>query len=101
MDIATHKPGSFCTAVLRTKDVQRAAALYAALVGWTTQEPAGARNHRLVQSRGKTVASFHRISEGEDIWVPHVSVENLERTTAEALALGATLVDTVDAKNLA
>ena len=32
---------------------------------------------------------------------PHVSVENVERTTADALVLGATLVDTTDVPGLA
>jgi uncharacterized protein len=96
MDITTHTPGSFCTAVLRTRDVERAAAFYSALVGWTTQEVSGTSGHRLLEFRGKTVASLHQIAEGSDLWVPHVSVEGVERTTAEALALGATLMDTAD-----
>jgi uncharacterized protein len=101
MDITTHTPGSFCTAVLRTRDVERAAAFYNALVGWTTQEVSGASGHRLLQFRGKTVASLYQIAEGSDLWIPHVSVEGVERTTAEALALGATLMDTADVPGLA
>ena len=91
MEITTHLPGSFCTAVLRTRDMERAAAFYGALVGWTTQEAPG---HRLLWFGGRTVASLHQIAEGSDLWVPHVSVESVERITADAIALGATLVDT-------
>jgi uncharacterized protein len=101
MDVTTHSPGSFCTAVLRTPDVERAAAFYSALVGWTPQEVSGAPGHRLLQFGGRTVASLHQISNGSEAWVPHVSVESVERTTADALALGATLVDTADVPGLA
>ena len=94
-------PGSFCTAVLRTRDLERAAAFYSALVGWTTQEVPGTPGHRLLQFGGKTVGSLHQIAEGSDLWVPHVSVESVERTTADALTLGATLVDTADVPGLA
>src|SRR5687768_99013 len=100
MDITTHSPGSFCTAVLRTRDVERAAAFYGALVGWTTEQVPGAAGHRLLQSGGRTVASLHQIVEGSDIWVPHVSVESVERATADAIAIGATLVDAADVPGL-
>ena len=101
MDITTHRPGSFCTTMLRTQDVARAAAFYRALVGWTTHDVPGTSGHRLLQSGGKTVASLQEIGAGSDQWVPHVSVESVERTIAEALALGATLVDTSDVSGLA
>ena len=101
MEITTHTPGSFCTAVLRTRDIERAAAFYAAVVGWTTQAVESTTHHRLVQSRGKTVASIHRIEEGEDRWVPCVAVETVESTTAEAVALGATRVDTAIVEGIA
>ena len=101
MDITTHTPGSFCTAVLRTRDVERAAAFYSALVSWTVEEVPRTPGHRLLQFGGRTVASLHQIAEESDLWVPHVSVESVERTTADALALGATLVDTADIADLA
>jgi predicted enzyme related to lactoylglutathione lyase len=101
MDVTTHPPGSFCTTVLRTGDPERAAAFYSALVGWTSQEVSGTPCHRLLQVGGRTVASLHQIAGGSDLWIPHVSVENVERTTADALALGATLVDTADVPGLA
>ena len=47
MDITTHTPGSFCTTVLRTADMKRAAAFYRVLAGWTTQEVPGTPGHRL------------------------------------------------------
>jgi predicted enzyme related to lactoylglutathione lyase len=101
MDTETHTPGSFCTTVLRTKDLERATAFYSALVGWTSEDVPAAPGHRLLQSGGKTVASIHQITSGDDHWVPHVSVENVERTTAEAVALGATVVDHADVPGIA
>ena len=101
MDITTHTPGSFCTAVLRTRDVERAAAFYTALVGWTIEEVPDSPVHRLFKFGGKTVASLHQIADASDLWVPHVSVESVERTTADALALGATIVDTADVTGVA
>ena len=101
MDVATHKPGSFCTAVLRTRDLERAVAFYGALVGWTAQKVSGSTSHRLLQFGGKTVGSLQEIADGSDLWVPSVSVERVERTTADALSLGAMLVDVVDLPGLA
>jgi predicted enzyme related to lactoylglutathione lyase len=101
MEITAHKPGSFCTAVLRTRDLDRAAAFYGALVGWTGEYISGSFGHRLLQMGGKTVASVHQIAEGDDIWVPHVSVESVERTAAHAVSLGATVVDTIAIEGLA
>jgi uncharacterized protein len=101
MNITTHRPGSFCTAVLRTRDLERAAAFYHALVGWTTHDASGGRGHQLLRFGEKTVASLHRIADGDDVWVPHVSVESVERTTADAVRLGATVVDTADVAGVA
>ena len=101
MDVATHMPGSFCTAVLRTRNPRRAVDFYGALVGWTAQEVADIPGHRLLQFDRKTVASLQQIADGHDVWVPHVSVESAERTTADAVSLGATLVDLIDVPGLA
>jgi predicted enzyme related to lactoylglutathione lyase len=101
MDIATHRPGSFCTTVLRTTNPDRASAFYGGLLAWTTQAVPGAPDHRLLQSGGKTVASLHRMSTGDDQWVPHASVESVERTVGDAIALGATLVDRSEVPGIA
>jgi uncharacterized protein len=101
MDITTHTPGSFCTAVLCTRDVERASTFYSALIGWTTEEVPGTACHRLLQFNGRTVASVHQAAARSDRWVPHVSVESVERSTADALALGATVVEKADILGLA
>ena len=88
--------GSFCTAVLYARDVDRAAAFYAQLVGWTAEHVAGTRSHRLLQSDGRIVASLHHIVHGDDVWVPHVSVSNVQDAVAAARTLGATLQNSID-----
>ena len=95
MDVTTHAPGSFCTAVLRTSDLERAAAFYSALVGWTTRGGVGHARPPVaaVPAAGRSPA-FTRSPRGATTRVPHVSVENVERATADALMFGATLVDT-------
>src|SRR5262245_57697676 len=100
MEITRHSPGSFCTAVLRTRDMGRAAAFYEGIIGWTTQPVSNDDKHRSLQFGGRTVASLHQIAEGPDLWIPHVSVQNVEQTITEALALGAVVVDTADIRGL-
>jgi predicted enzyme related to lactoylglutathione lyase len=87
--------------VLRTRDPHRAVTFYGALVGWTAQEVPGIAGHRLLEFEGKTVASVQPVADGNDLWVPHISVESAERTTADALSLGATLVDVADVPSVA
>lgn len=96
-----HTPGSFCTSVLRTRDPERAASFYGSLMGWTSVKVSEAPAHRLLQFNGKTVASIQPVLHGSDQWVPHVLVENIERTTADALTLGARLVDQSEVPHMA
>ena len=97
----SHTPGSFCTTVLRTRDPQRAARFYNTLGGWTVEPVAGSRQHFLVLFEGKTVAAIQDVFDGQDEWVPHVSVADIDRTVSRALDLGATLVDTSAATGFA
>ena len=85
MDIAKHNSGSFCTSVLRTSDLQRAANFYSAVVGWTTEGVLDVPSHRLLKFNGQSVGSLQQAENSPDVWVPHVSVESVERTTAEAM----------------
>src|SRR5262245_16229808 len=101
MHSESHTPGSFCTTVLRTRDPQGAAAFYNALGGWTVEPVAGTRQHFLMLFEGHTVASLQDVFDGQDEWVPHVSVTDLDRGVARATELGGTLVDTSDAGGLA
>ena len=91
--------GSFCTSILRTTDPDRAVAFYGPLIGWTAH--AAAPGHTFLTHDGKTVASIHRVDTGRDEWVPHVLVEHIETTVADAARLGATLVDQCDIDGVA
>jgi len=86
-----NSPGSFCTSVLKTSDPVRAARFYSSLLGWDAK-PATAE-HTFLQCGGTTVASIQSIPSGHDAWIPHVSVDALDRTIDTATALGATLLD--------
>jgi predicted enzyme related to lactoylglutathione lyase len=101
MENTAYTPGSFCTVVLHTRDIERAATFYNSVVGWTTHEVSGTPGHRFLQSNGKTVASLHHTDQPSDVWVPHVSVENIESTTTQAIDLGAQLVSATDIPGLA
>jgi hypothetical protein len=87
--------------VLRARDVERAAAFYREIMGWTVFAVPGNSGHHFFQVGGKTVASLHPTSLGKDVWAPCVSVEDLETTTSAAVALGATLIDKVDVPGIA
>ena len=83
--------GSFCASVLRTSDPNRAVAFYGPLFGWTAH--AAAPDHTFLNNEAGTVASIHRVDAGPDQWVPHVRVESLGAAVADAVRLGAVLVD--------
>jgi predicted enzyme related to lactoylglutathione lyase len=101
MRCESHTPGSFCTTVLRTCDPQRAAAFYNTLGGWTVEPVAGSRQHFLMLFKGIPVAAIQDVFDGQDEWVPHVSVADIDGAVSRALELGATLVDTSAVTGLA
>ena len=94
-------PGSFCITVLRTADPARAAAFYGALFDWMAEDLPFAPTYLLMQCQGRTVASVHRDTTGSEIWVPHVAVDDLQQTQAEAVGLGADVVTQGDVAGLA
>jgi len=70
-------------------------------MGWTVTDVPGNSEHQFFQFRGKTVASLHPQTQGKDVWMPCVSVENMETMASAAMALGATVVDTIDMPGVA
>jgi len=94
MRCESHAPGSFCTTVLRTRDPQRASTFYNALGRWTFEPVAGSRQHFVMLFDGTPVAAIQDVFDGQDEWVPHVSVGDIDSAISRALGLGATLVDT-------
>jgi len=101
MHFDAHAPGSFCTTILRTRDLQRAADFYDALGGWKIEPVANTRQHSVMLFDGQVVGGVQVVFDDQDEWVPHVSVTDIDRSTAHAVELGATLVDAADAASFA
>lgn len=97
----TARAGSYCTTVLRARDAKRAAAFYNGLFGWKAVAVPGVSDHWFFQFKGKTVASLYQITEGPDLWVPHVLVANIDGSTEQAWSLGAKMVDSLQVPGVA
>jgi predicted enzyme related to lactoylglutathione lyase len=91
-----HRPGSFCTSMLYTRDVERSRAFYERwLSGWSFAPSADEARHFTIMSGGHAVAHARAVTDDEgDMWVPMVLVANLDASLQSAITLGATLVDT-------
>ena len=100
MKVEGHATGSFCISVLRTRDAGRARAFYGSLFGWTTGE-GPETGLRLFEHEGAVVAGVRQVDHGEDTWVPHVCVEDVERTARDAVALGGRETERLDSNGLA
>jgi predicted enzyme related to lactoylglutathione lyase len=70
-------------------------------MGWTVIDAPGNSGHQFFQVNGQAVASLHSSSQARDAWVPCVSVESVESKTAEAVALGSTLMDQIELPGIA
>jgi predicted enzyme related to lactoylglutathione lyase len=99
MVVASHSPGSVCTSLLRTRDIERATAFYSRLMGWTARETGA--GHRFFASQGRVVASVLQVEGDSDDWVPQVLVTDVERSVADAEKLGATPIDIVNIDGVA
>ena len=100
MKIEGHATGSFCISVLRTRDARRARAFYGSLFGWATGD-GPETGLRFFQHDGAVVAGLRQVEAGEDTWVPHVCVEDVERAAREAVALGGRETERFDADGVA
>ena len=99
MNDTRHRSHSFCTSMLCTRDVARAAAFYERLLGWQfAPVPGSAR--ALVITRDGSVAHARVVDDGER-WVPQVSVPDAADSIRRALALGGALVDQTTVDGLA
>jgi uncharacterized protein len=87
-----HPTGTFCFAELHTSDPEAARRFYGAVFGWSAVDAAGPSGAAsLFQVDGQDVAGALR-SDGSNRWVPYVSVDSVDRTTARALELRASLI---------
>jgi predicted enzyme related to lactoylglutathione lyase len=90
-----HRRGSICASVLHARDVERAVAFYTALFGWSATAVTADDSLRFFLSDGQIVAAALESSSLEE-WVPHVSVEDVDRTLDAAAVRGGTLVERGD-----
>lgn len=97
-----HRPGSFCTSMLYTRDVARSRAFYERwLPGWSF-EPSGDPHHFTILSGGRAVAHARTVSDVDhDEWVPMVRVADLDASLRAGSGLGAALVDAADIDGVA
>ena len=85
-----HPPGTFCTALLHTRDVASSGRFYGAVLGWELQEENAGTSFTL---RGQRVAGVSRTSDGDNLWVPYVMVDRVSETRENAVHAGASVVD--------
>ncbi len=90
-EVSRYPEGTFCWVDLGTPDVPRARAFYGELFGWRFDEVPG-DGYLMCRIDGKDVTGIHEHSpeEGAD-WNSFVSVGDIERATARAADLGATV----------
>jgi uncharacterized protein len=86
----THPSGTFCTALLHTRDVASASRFYGAVFGWEVHDnPAPC-----FRLRGQRVAGIRRTRDDANLWVPYVAVDSVEITKDAAATTGGTIMDT-------
>jgi predicted enzyme related to lactoylglutathione lyase len=112
-DVSAHVPGTFSWPELSTTDQKAGAAFYSALFGWEINDipmgPAG--SYTMFQMRGKEVAAAAAQQPMEKErgvpahWNNYVTVANVDESTKQAQALGATILappfDVMDAGRMA
>jgi predicted enzyme related to lactoylglutathione lyase len=86
----THSAGTFCTALLHTRDVPSASRFYGAVFGWETQNGSAAPCFTL---RGQRVAGIRHTRDAANLWVPCVAVDNVEVTRDAAASTGGTVIE--------
>src|SRR5262245_43376632 len=84
-----HEPGTFCTALLHTRDVESSGRFYSDVFGWGVHdEDSGA----FFTLRGHCVAGISRTKDGANFWVPYVTVRSVAETRDAAVHAGASVV---------
>lgn len=81
---------------VRTKDVQATRHFYSELFGWQVADvPAGEKPLPLLMSEDGPWGGFTELAEGDERspqWIPYVSVDDVDKATEKAVALGARVI---------
>src|SRR5512132_2274247 len=91
-------PGKFVWFELVTPDPRRAQSFYAAVLGWKVQPfPIGGQTYEMVYAGDTMIGGYTapRTQGERSRWVSCVSVDDVDRTVAEAVAAGGRIVDPV------
>jgi predicted enzyme related to lactoylglutathione lyase len=87
-------PGKFVWFEHLSDDPAKAQAFYTALCGWSTQNmPMGGASYALIDNRGQGIGGFRSAGPGTtNHWTGYLSVPDVDRAHAAAVAAGATSV---------
>jgi uncharacterized protein len=92
MNITRHPENSVCWIDLGTPDVDRTAAFYTALFGWTVARP-DPSGYRLCTLHGHLVAALGPAEDaGAPYWTINITVSDIEATAARFRNLGAQII---------
>jgi uncharacterized protein len=93
-EVSAYPNGTFNWIDLGTTDVTAAKAFYGGLFGWEIEDlPADTGTYTMCRLGGKDVAGMHGHSAEEGaVWSSNISVDDVDKSTARAGELGATIV---------
>lgn len=81
---------------VRSRDIERSRIFYASLFGWDiTDVNAGDKTIPFLTQSGAPWGGFTELGpddERQPMWIPYVAVPDIEKATAEAVELGATVI---------
>ena len=97
--IKKYLPGEFCWADLGTKNTAAAKKFYRGIFGWQVKDhPMGGGGiYSMLQIKGKEICALYPMSPEQKkakrppMWLPYITVANVDRTIKKAKAAGATL----------
>ena len=93
-EVASYPVGTFSWVDLGTTDVEGAKAFYGELFGWQIEDMRSSQgSYTMCRLHGRDVAGIHEHAPDEGIgWGSSISVDDVDRVTARARELGATVL---------
>jgi predicted enzyme related to lactoylglutathione lyase len=83
-----NSPGALTWSDLLTPDIEKAAAFYGDLFGWTTEEVATAHGYRVIRNRGRENGGMMPTTEAPPSFMPYFGHEDTEKLLGEVERLG-------------
>jgi uncharacterized protein len=93
-EVASYPAGTFSWVDLGTTDVEGAKAFYGGLFGWEIEDLTSSQGtYTMCRLQGRDVAGIHEHAAEEGVgWGSNISVDDVDRATARARELGATVL---------